>query len=186
MTPNEPASPSEELSALFRASSLGNVDAFRTLYEKTSARLYAVALRIVRRPEIAEEVLQDAYVTMWTKAIQQSGGHASVFAWMATIVRHRAIDAIRATREEPRDLSCDPLEDDAEMSVEERALSDARSDAIRRCVATLDASPRQAILLAYYQGYSHEEVAHRMETPLGTVKSWLRRGLAKLRRCLEQ
>lgn len=185
MCNDQTISSKDDLGVLLRASAGGDVQAFRSLYELTSPRLYPIAFRIVRRHDLAEEILQDAYVTMWTKALQQSRGSRSVFPWMATIVRHRAIDCVRAVREEPRDPASQELEDPA-GSAEDGAIEQASSEAIRRCIEALDESPRRAILLAYYEGLTHEEVALRLAAPLGTIKSWMRRALMRLKQCLER
>ena len=174
--------PADNLDRLLRASARGDTSAFRSLYEITSARLYSVALRIVRRPDVAEEVIQDAYVTIWSKAMTQSRGSASVFGWMATIVRHRAIDILRASREEPRDRMDEYL---ADMGARNDGFDRAMSSAIKRCLDALDELPRRAIVLAYYQGCTHQELSQLLSTPLGTIKSQIRRGLLRLRQCLD-
>ena len=187
LTVPQEADPLEDpLPALFAATVGGDRKAFARLYRLTNGRLLALALRIVKRRDLAEEVLQDAYVTIWSKASQQTE-RASPFAWMATVVRHRAIDRLRSQRtgqvtmveldsEALLELTADP------SSVEDIGLL---SDGIHECVRRLKAGQRQAILLAYYYGMTHEEISTELDAPLGTVKSWVRRGLLELKDCID-
>lgn len=179
--------PEDPLPGLFAATATGDRQAFARLYQLTRGRLMAVALRIVRERHLAEEVLQDAYVTIWRKAGQQTH-RQSPFAWMATIVRHRAIDRWRTqrssheTRVEQSDA--DILAALAIDTGSDKALEQLL-DAIRECIRGLRMEQRQAILLAFYYGMAHHEIAAHLDAPLGTVKSWVRRGLLQLKNCME-
>jgi RNA polymerase sigma-70 factor, ECF subfamily len=144
-----------------------------------------MALRIVRRPEIAADVLQETFLQIWQKAAAFSAERGAGAAWLTGIVRFRALDAVRkAGREIPSD---DPaLGDEAlEPDVIEKIGASAEAEALRRCLKLLDQEQQRCILLAFVDGLSHSEVAERINAPLGSVKSWIRRGLLSLRRCLE-
>jgi RNA polymerase sigma-70 factor (ECF subfamily) len=171
---------------LIEAVGRGNQVALKRLYELESKRLYGIALRIVRRREVAADVLQDAFVQIWQNAATFSGERGAGAGWLTGIVRFRALDAVRKLgREIPTD---DPeLGDEAlEPDVIERIGASAEAEALRRCLKLLDGEQRRCIVLAFVGGLSHSEIAGRIKAPLGSVKSWIRRGLLSLRRCLEQ
>ena len=177
----------EALAQLLCASGNGDRAAFAEVYRLTSARLYPIALRLLRRPEAAEDVLQEAYVLIWRKAAQFHPGRGRPLPWMAAIVRNRAIDRLRAQAREPQDPAQwdDMAEGLADPAASASAAAAPDSVAVRGCLERLQENQRQAILLAYYGGLTHEERAARLEAPLGTVKSWVRRGLLQLKDCLE-
>ncbi|MEE8286793.1 MAG: sigma-70 family RNA polymerase sigma factor [Gammaproteobacteria bacterium] len=187
-TPHEVPAPGETLDELLAATAQGDRRAFGRLYRLTSGRLFALALQILKRRELAEDVLQEAYLTVWSKAAQQHAGRASSFAWMATIVRHRAIDRLRARTKDPEPVADITLVSDSIVAevADEREILAALSASVRQCLERLDQNRRGAILLAYYHGMTHEEIAAQLDTPLGTTKSWVRRGLLQLKGCLEQ
>jgi RNA polymerase sigma-70 factor (ECF subfamily) len=166
--------------------------AFARLYAATSSKLYGVAVRMLRRDDWAEEVLQDCYVSIWNNASGYSPALSAPMTWMTSIVRNRCLDWLRrptkevvlqaddATGEDP----LASIADDAPGPLEQLAASgDAR--ALAECMARLDAKMRQAIALAFYEGLTHTELAAHMRQPLGTVKTWVRRGLERLKGCLE-
>jgi RNA polymerase sigma-70 factor (ECF subfamily) len=160
--------------------------ALKRLYEIESRRLYGIALRIVRRREIAAEVLQETFLQIWQNAAAFSHERGTGAAWLTGIVRFRALDAVRkAGREIPTD---DPgLGDEAvEPDVIDKIGASAEADALRRCLKLLEREQQRCIVLAFVDGLSHSEVAAHIKAPLGSVKSWIRRGLHSLRRCLEQ
>jgi len=164
----------------------GSQVALKRLYEIESRRLYGIALRIVRRPEVAAEVLQETFVQIWQNAAAFSNERGAGTAWLTGIVRFRALDAVRkAGREIPSD---DPtLGDEAvEPDVIDKIGASAEADALRRCLKLLEREQQLCIILAFVEGLSHSEVAAQIKAPLGSVKSWIRRGLLSLRRCLEQ
>jgi RNA polymerase sigma-70 factor (ECF subfamily) len=180
------ASRSTSLEVLIAAVARGDRAAFADLYAATSPQLFAVALRILKRRDRAEEALQDAYVSLWRRAGDYRPARGSAFAWMASIVRYRAIDLVR------RDRALVPLDDAPERatwadpgpSPFDAASASAEARRLKACLDSLEEKPRAAIMMAYYEGLTHEELAGRLATPLGTVKSWIRRGLAKLKECL--
>jgi RNA polymerase sigma-70 factor (ECF subfamily) len=161
--------------------------AFARLYQASSAKLYGVALRILRREDWAEEVLQECYVSIWTHAPDYRPGLAAPMTWMTSIVRNRCLDWLRRPRFEVADedgaITEAAQSDDPGPLAELEKAKDAQ--AIARCLKDLEARQRQAIALAFYDGLSHAELASHMREPLGTVKTWVRRGLLKLKSCLE-
>ena len=177
----------ESLAALLAGTARRDRAAFARLYRQSSPKLFSVALRIVRREDWAEDVLQECYVRIWDRAGDYREGLASPMTWMASIVRNRCLDWLRRPRMEVSD------EDDAiaetTASADPGPLEDLeRSDearAIARCLKGLEARQRQAIFLAFYEGRSHSELAAQMREPLGTVKTWVRRGLMRLKACLQ-
>lgn len=176
---------SSAAAALIEAAGRGNQAALRRLYELESRRLYGIALRIVRRPAIAAEVLQEVFVQVWRNARTFSPTRGAAEAWLTGIVRYRALDAVRKQGREI--LSDDPALGDRplEPDVIERIDAAADAGALRRCLGALDDSQRRCVMLAFVDGLSHSEIAVRLAAPLGSVKSWVRRGLLALRSCLE-
>jgi RNA polymerase sigma-70 factor (ECF subfamily) len=170
---------------LIEAVRRGNQAALKRLYELESRRLYGIALRIVRRPDIAADVLQDAFVQIWQNAKSYSAERGEVGAWLVGIVRYRALDAARKLRREI--LSDDPALGDGveEFDIVEEIDRKVAVGALRLCLEQLDESQRRCVALAFVDGLSHSEIAARLAAPLGSVKSWVRRGLLSLRSCLE-
>ena len=177
----------DPLPGLLRACGRRDRAAFERLYQSTSAKLYGVALRILRREDWAEEVLQECYVSIWTHAPQYRAGLSAPMTWMTSIVRNRCLDWLRRPRFELADedgaiTDAAPSDSPGPLAELERARS---AGAVGRCLADLEARQRQAIALAFYDGLSHSELARHLREPLGTVKTWVRRGLARLKDCLE-
>ena len=177
----------EQLAALLAQAGLGNRAAFADLYEATKSKLFAVSLRIVRERHIAEEVLQDSFVNIWNNATKYAVGQSAPMTWMTAIVRNRSLDIVRrpfAEVQDENDYFSTNMED-------ERPGPDAQLVArrdqmkIELCMKGLDGEQQQTISLAFFQGLSHAEVASHMGKPLGTVKTHIRRGLLKLKGCLE-
>jgi RNA polymerase sigma-70 factor, ECF subfamily len=172
---------------LLLASAAGDRAAFAQLYEQTAGQLLGLAQRMLRDRAVAEEVVQEGFIRIWTRATEFRPGRGAALAWMVTIVRNGAIDRLRRERPAvPLDLVPegeewqDPGEDPLTLTI---MSGEAR--ALRGCLDQLDETQRRAIMLAYWHGLSHEELAVRIDAPLGTVKSWIRRGLARLKGCLE-
>lgn len=166
--------------------------AFRALYEASSPKLFGFALRILNKRELAEEVLQESFVSVWNNAGSYQSSLAAPMTWMTTIVRNRAFDLLRKL---DHDVEIDAGHFDMEVMnaleagdptpIESLALTqDAK--ALARCFARLEGMHRQAMALAFYHDLSHSEVAEQMKLPIGTVKTWIRRGLDKLRTCLSK
>jgi RNA polymerase sigma factor (sigma-70 family) len=180
------ASRSQLAAALVRVAA-GDRAALRMVYQDTSAKLFGVVLRILNDRSEAEDVLQDVYVTVWRKAGSFDPGRASPITWMVAIARNRAIDRLRATtmsrRMEPLDAA-DAVADPAPAAVERVELAQQHRR-LAGCLEELEARQSKAIRAAFLDGSTYEELAARMSVPLGTMKSWIRRGLLKLRACLE-
>lgn len=171
---------------LLRKIAAGDRAAFAELYRLTAPKLFGVALRIALRRDLAEEVLQESFIAVWDHAADYDPVKGSVMTWLVTIVRHRAIDQ-RRRRGNLADAKSEP--DDILLTLAageiDRADRGAELAALQRCMNELEAEPRRAILLAYAYGYTHEELSARMQTPIGTIKSWIRRSLERLKRCLD-
>jgi RNA polymerase sigma-70 factor (ECF subfamily) len=162
--------------------------AFQRLYDSTAPQLLGCLLRILRNRPMAEDALQDVFVQVWNRAGQFDSTRGSAWAWLIAIARYRAIDVRRRegrmTAETGRDL--DDIPDDTEPP-EALAfdLGDRTARALAHCLEALQPRQRECIVLAYQGGLSHSEVATEVGEPLGSVKSWIRRGLSALKRCLE-
>ena len=175
----------ETLAALLAATAQGDRAAFARLYQATSAKLFGVTVRILMRRSLAEDVLQEVYVRIWDRASDYRPDKGAPMTWMITIARNRAIDALRRDRPTmPIDSPAFEEPADPERSPFDWALAGEEARRLRGCLDLLEADHRRLILLAYCEGHTQEDLARRTGRPLGTVKSWLRRGLARLRDCL--
>ncbi|WP_133479458.1 sigma-70 family RNA polymerase sigma factor [Lysobacter segetis] len=165
----------------------GDRDAFERLYRLASPRLFAICIRVLSDRAEAEDVLQDVFATIWHKADQFDPGRAGAMAWMSMIARNRAIDRLRspghAVRRTAVELG-DELPDSGASPVDEAEASDER-ERLQHCLQKLDDRRRGLIRTAFFEGATYEELASRSGAPLGSVKSWIRRGLLQLRACLE-
>jgi RNA polymerase sigma-70 factor, ECF subfamily len=178
----------DSLAALLAACGQGDQNAFARLYQVTSAQLFGVAVRILRREDWAEEVLQDCYVSIWSHARSYRPGLSAPMTWMTSIVRNRCLDWLRRPSLETIDEDGKVIENAMSDTPDPLAELERRADAsaIARCLQALEARQRQAIALAFYDGLSHSELASHMRQPLGTVKTWVRRGLLRLKTCLDE
>jgi len=178
---------SARLAALLTACARRDQRSLAELYELTSPQLFGVALRIVRREDWAEDVLQECYLRIWNHAPDYRAGLAAPMTWMTSIVRNRCLDWLRRPKFEVSDVDGEIAE--ATPTAEEGPLArlerSGEAAGIARCLQGLDAKQRQAIMLAFYDGLSHAELASHLREPLGTVKTWVRRGLLRLKSCLE-
>ena len=188
----QPTEKSARLAALLAGVALGDQTAFAELYRQSSPHLYGVAVRILREGAAAEEILQEAFVSIWHHAGSYQAAKSQPLTWLTAIVRNRCLDQLRR-----RELDTVTMTNDDDEGKEfdlpsgdptpvEMLLAGAEAQSVRDCVETLDAGPKQAIALAFYQGLSHAELAEHMRQPLGTVKSWVRRGLERLKSCLDR
>jgi RNA polymerase sigma-70 factor (ECF subfamily) len=177
----------EPLASLLAGCGKRDRAAFSQLYQATSAKLFGVALRILRREDWAEEVLQECYVSIWTHAPGYRAGLAAPMTWMTSVVRNRCLDWLRRPRPEVGDEDGAIAEGTESGSPGPLAELERAKDAqaLSRCLEALEAKQRQAIALAFYNGLSHAELAGHLGEPLGTVKTWVRRGLLRLKDCLE-
>jgi RNA polymerase sigma-70 factor (ECF subfamily) len=177
----------DALAALLGQCALGSHAAFAELYRATAPKLFGVAVRILRREDWAEDVLQECYVSVWNHAADYAAAKSAPLTWMASIVRNRSLDWLRRPRLESGGeeyaIVAESWAEDAPGPMEQM-LAAADAGALARCLRQLDSRQRQSIALAFFHGLSHAELAAHLREPLGTVKTWVRRGLERLRNCL--
>lgn len=177
----------DELADLLARCGVGDRRAFATLYDSTKSKLFAVSLRIVRERQIAEEVLQDSFVSIWNNAGRYAAVKSAPMTWMTAIVRNRSLDIVRRPLLEisdEEDFFALNMEDPNPGPPDQLAMRRDQAQ-IERCMKGLDGDQLQTISLAFFHGLSHSEVAEHLGRPLGTVKTHIRRGLMKLKGCLE-
>lgn len=162
----------------------GDKAALKALYDSEAPRLLAVARRIVRRAEVAEDVVQEAFLQIWRKAGTYDQALGSGRAWITAVVRNRALNAIRDDRLVPMDDDTLGAIAEAGTDVEDALARLSERSALRRCLDQLEPRRRASLVLAYVRGYSHGEVAGLLGVPLGTAKAWIRRSLVTLKDCL--
>lgn len=163
----------------------GERSALALLFETEAGRLLAIAQRILRRRDLAEEVVQETFLAIWRQASGFDPARGTARGWLTVMVRNRALNMLRdGARLDYEDT--ETLAELGDRTADARAAFEALSikDAIRHCLSVLDASKREAILLCYVTGLNHGEAAATMKVPLGTVKSWVRRGVSALQECL--
>ncbi|MGZ8289352.1 MAG: sigma-70 family RNA polymerase sigma factor [Telluria sp.] len=180
----------QQLRAWLLASARRDAKAFRCLYDATAPKLFGFALRILRKKELAEEALQECFVSVWNSAGSYDAQLAAPMTWMVTIVRNKALDILRRSGADP-DIGgsqfdsevIDAMESPQATPIEALLISsDAR--ALAFCMSTLEGQQRQVVGMAFYHDLSHSEVAQQMALPIGTVKTWIRRSLERLKACL--
>jgi len=178
----------DRLRDLLLATAGGDAAAFEQLYQSTSAKLFGICLRIVQQRSDAEDVLQDVYVTIWRKAAQFDAARASAITWLAMMARNKAIDRLRAGGVERHSAPIDLAEDLRDPTASTLVLAEAHEQhrRLEACLGELEAQRRNLIRIAFFEGATYEELAARCSAPLGTVKSWIRRGLLRLKACLER
>ena len=164
--------------------------ALKALYDTTSAKLFGLALRVVNKREWAEDVLQEAYMHIWRAAVDYRASLSPPMAWMGLIVRSRALDFLRRRAAERMHLTqeldevlSDTLEGDSPNPMN-TALASEQAWALQQCLNQLDNKQREVVSLAYLRDLSHSDLAEQLKLPLGTVKTWIRRGLEQLRGCM--
>jgi RNA polymerase sigma-70 factor, ECF subfamily len=189
-------SPNQHLVQLLHRVSLRDDAAFRQLYDLTSSHLYGIALRFVRRHETADEILQEAFINVWQQAGTYAATLSAPMTWLISIVRNKALDSLRRAKVEGQGAAVadddgaqvDADGDHGDVHADPQALFAAAIDKLRldRCLSDLDPPQRQSLALVYYTGLSHSELSAHLQVPLGTAKAWVRRGLERLRLCLER
>lgn len=164
--------------------------ALRQLYDATAAKLYGLALRVVGKPEWAEDCLQETFLQVWRSAADYRASLSPPMAWLGMLVRSRSLDLLRrgqaqrqAQTDDLDDHLADTLAGDAPDPVD-TTLASQQAWALHQCLGRLDHRQREVISLAYLRDLSHTELATRLSLPLGTVKTWIRRGLDQLRQCM--
>ena len=184
------------LAEMIAASARGDERAFRRLYRATSDVLFGLALRMLKRRDWAEEVLQESFVSVWRHAARYDSSKGAAMTWLIRIVRNQALDWIHPSRpdgyERVHASAVDLLGDDILDGMGNPGAADAaelvdysrRAERVAACLAALDARQRQSLMLVFFHGLSHSDLARHLQHPLGTVKAWVRRGLAQLALCL--
>lgn len=180
----------QQLRAWLQGVARRDAASFRSLYDVASARLFAYALRTLSKRELAEEALQEAFVAIWNNAGSYQAGLSAPMTWMSQIVRNKALDILRRSQDgveidgAPFDGDVmDALQDSARTPLESLQMS-SEARALAHCMSTLEGSHRQAVGLAFFHDLSHSEVAQHLALPIGTVKTWIRRSLERLHKCL--
>jgi RNA polymerase sigma-70 factor, ECF subfamily len=178
---------STDLGSALAACAAGDRSALRRIFDEEAGRLVAMAQRIVRRRDLAEEVVQEAFIRIWTHAHQYSPERGSARGWIYAIVRNRALNLLRdGSREDlVAEDRLEALQDGEQLEQIMAAWHRLdRNSRLKECLGRLDETRRRGILMAYVGGYTHGEIAGRLSLPLGTAKSWIRRGLLSLRECM--
>lgn len=180
---NEPPMPDDWETLLSRCAD-GDKAAFRRLYDLSAPRLYAVALRITRQPSLAADAIHDAFLQVWQRAGRFDADRGGAETWLISLARYRALDLIRRHGREIAGVEIPERADEGPGQLE-RLMRQREGVALGRCLDGLEADKRRLVMLAFIDGLTHAELSTRLNAPLGTVKSWIRRGLQDLRRCLE-
>jgi RNA polymerase sigma-70 factor, ECF subfamily len=181
--------PADEFADLLARTALRDQRAFQRLYQLTSPRLLGMLLRLVRSRAVAEEILQECFISIWQHAGSYMANRSQAMTWMTSIVRNRALDYLRSPRHTSMahasdDDAIDNIVDEAPGALD-HLLAAVESRALRDCFSTLEPNQIKSITAAFYHGLTHEQVAAEFGAPAGTVKSWIRRGLERLRRCID-
>jgi len=179
--------PQQSLAAALSDCARGEKAGLRLIFDTEAPRLIAIARRILSRHDLAEEIVQEAFLQIWTKASQYSPDRGSARGWIYAIVRNRALNALRDDRRwELADGETLQRMQDGAQDIFAADLFDGldQESRLRNCLSQLDEPKRKSILMAYISGYTHGEIAGRLKVPLGTAKAWIRRGLTALRECM--
>ncbi|MBB4152662.1 RNA polymerase sigma-70 factor (ECF subfamily) [Sphingomonas jinjuensis] len=184
--PNDPAAARARLTEMLVRTGDEDRAAFREVYRLTSAKLFGICLRICGERQAAEDVLHDVYLLVWRRAGGFEPGRASPISWLATIARNKAIDWRRASGSR----AAGPIEMAGELAdtrpiATDTMLADEQLRRLHACLDGLEDRQRDAIRTAFFDGVTYSELATRIAVPLGTMKSWVRRGLMNLRSCLD-
>jgi RNA polymerase sigma-70 factor (ECF subfamily) len=175
----------EALAAWLMAVAGGDREALAILYGQTSSRLLGVLVRLLRRREVAEEVLHDVYLRVWERARHFDIARGSPMGWLTVMARNAALDHLRRHRREV--VGVEALEDVGEdAATPDLGAASATRRLLQACLDRLEPEPRRCVVLAYQAGLSYDQLAASLGRPVGTVKSWVRRSLMRLRQCLEQ
>lgn len=177
----------DELARLLQATARGDRSAFARLYELTAPKLLGAGVHMLKRRELAEDVLQDLFVKIWHRASEYHAERGSVLTWLYSVQRYLALDRLRAMR--PTQELDEELSNTLAIDAPDPLMAAVSSDMAARvhsCLEQLTDVQRRSVQLAFFEGLTHAELTQRLQTPLGTVKSWIRRGLLSLQRCLEQ
>jgi len=173
--------------ALLAQVALGDRAAFERLYRSTADRLFGICLRVLNNRSEAEEVLQEVFTAVWRKAAQYEPAKAGAMSWLGMMARNRAIDRLRERASRAVTTTLDLADEVADPAPSPAQQAEAHTDRSRldHCFEQLESRRRSLIRAAFFEGFTYEELAARAQAPLGSVKSWIRRGLMQLRACLE-
>jgi RNA polymerase sigma-70 factor (ECF subfamily) len=181
-----------QLEAALALVATGDRHAFAQLYKATAPHLYGLALRILKRRDWAEDVVQETYLQIWHKAALYHADAGSPRAWLSVMLRNRSFDRLRRERARGSGTTApfdevlqSRLADEETPSPFDGVADGAEARRLADCLEGLEANPRRAIQLAFWDGLTHDELSMRLAAPLGTVKSWIRRGLMRLKACLD-
>lgn len=173
-----------DLASLLGHAAHGDRAAFRAIYEMQAGRLYGVAMRITRQSALAADAVHDAFLQVWQNAGQFDTTRGRAEAWLLSLVRYRALDLVRRQGRETLGAEIPEMADDAPDPLAS-LLASREGTALHRCMETLDSDRRRLLTLAFVDGLTHHDLASHLKLPLGTVKSWIRRGLQSLKKCLD-
>jgi RNA polymerase sigma factor (sigma-70 family) len=182
--------PDEHLIALLDRIADRDEAALRELYDITSRKLYGLALRMVGRVDLAEDVLQECYLNVWRIASDYRASLSPPLGWMSVIVRSRALDMLRrlSSQMDGKTQSIDDEESQqiasSEVGLLDAAMAGEQAGALNNCLSKIEAKQRDVIVWAYFRDMSHSELASQFDLPIGTIKTWIRRGLAQLKLCM--
>lgn len=174
----------QQLADWLSAAGRGDEKAFAQLYERSSSKLFGVCLRMLHQRNQAEDILQEAFVTIWNRASRFDPDRASAMTWMITVTRNKAIDSLRKRRDTTPIEYVDLESNDPSPSIEAECSQQRRL--IEQCMDQLQSKHKSAVREAFFSGVTYKQLADRCKVPLGTMKSWIRRSLVQLRTCLEQ
>lgn len=176
----------ERLEHLLARCALADKNALAELYKLTSAKLFAIQLKILKRRDWAEDALQDAYIKIWNQAGAYRPDKGNPLTWLISIARYRAIDMLRRTRPESGNVSLQDYTGQLTQQDTDPRWLIKHGDLLIHCLGKLQDTQRQALIMAYCEGYTHSELSLRLSSPVGTIKTWIRRGLESLRTCLDR
>ena len=186
------AQPDDLLMALIDRVAQRDEIALKALYDLTSSKLYGLSMRVVGKSEWAEDALQETFLQVWRSAGDYRAALSPPMAWLGLIVRSRSLDCLRRRNAERAHLT-DEIDDAMADTVEgdspnpmDTTLASQQAWALHQCLAKLENRQREVVSLAYLRDLSHSELAEQLSLPLGTVKTWIRRGLDQLRTCMSR
>ncbi|MEH6628836.1 MAG: sigma-70 family RNA polymerase sigma factor [Motiliproteus sp.] len=185
-TPDTSSDPHQKIENYLRGCAQGKHQDLKKLYELTSANLFSISLRILNDRALAEDCLQQVFIKVWNHAGRYDASKAKGRTWLNTIARNQALDMLRRNKHNDKHDGDDALEyvEDQSASQEQQVSSWQDSQQLHRCLEQIPEQQRLCLELAYFEGLTHQGLSERIETSLGTVKTWIRRGLARLQTCM--
>ena len=176
----------DDLKRLLQDCARKNEAAFAQLYEETSVLLFKVLMQLLKRKELAQECLQEVYLKIWSRAGEYRPQVSAPLTWMKAVARHQAIDLLRRQQREVIESDTKGLAEqvDSDSSPEARIIARSDETELGYCISQLKPDQRQLFMLAYFRGHTHSEMARQLDLPIGTIKTWMRRGLSSLKKCM--